>query len=733
MSGDTSVAKRYLIVSNDWSAEVDNAQKIVADVYKVVTLADAKNGLLQSLRGKQAILWPSGTLQAQEFMREFSLELVGHCKEVKYLDSSALPMFTPSYMLEGDWNWNTFKDFATPLLHVISEGAATMPAGDGAQSSPSVPNSAAQSDSSPAIPPDEQSRAASSSPGSPAGSDATVTAEPYVDISTHDDFSTGSSSEPPEWASEFPPPDQYHQLSPSEAYIPYTNPVNKDDWPEPLDLSQQIYVAAPLDLSIIPASLQAIVGDFSNRTGIDPAPMFFGLLGAVAGLAPDSIRLQPKQLDHLYTVHPSIWPLAVGGSSSGKSPALEEGMKFIQKKDRAAVLENVRKLKDYDFEMKKYEDLCNAARKNGTGRPEEPEYPKLREYWVSRGTTEGVTRLLEHSSKVTWYVDEVSGLVNGWDAYKSGGKGNDREFVMQLYNGGPGKNVLAGKTISIENASAVICGGTTPSAMVKSAGGRLVNDGFLQRTLLCMVPPKKAGRDSVPNAEAYAAYDRILENILAMPGNATLKFSDAAQDIYSEFCADLELRIAHEDNESLAFHMGKWFGAFGRVALIYAIVEAANFGQFMQDGNRISADIAKQVKAFFDWQRSHVSYFWNELMSDKGSRKFSQTISRYILANPQLDHIQFRDHIARPHWREMEALKPWELKDAINTLITAAWIVPNGNKNNSYGVPSSYQVNPRIEGMFSDERSREIEVRMVKRDELQKLRQAKREREAGED
>ena len=83
---------------------------------------------------------------------------------------------------------------------------------------------------------------------------------------------------------------------------------------------------------------------------------------------------------------------------------------------------------------------------------------------------------------------------------------------MQLYNGGPGKNVLAGKTISLENASAVICGGTTPSAMVKSAGGRLVNDGFLQRTLLCMVPPKKAGRDSVPNAEAYAAYDRILEN-----------------------------------------------------------------------------------------------------------------------------------------------------------------------------------------------------------------------------
>jgi len=75
IQGGSTAAKRYLIVSNDWAQEVESAQKIVDDVYQVVTLADAKNGLLQSLRGKQAILWPSGTLQAQEFMREFSLEL----------------------------------------------------------------------------------------------------------------------------------------------------------------------------------------------------------------------------------------------------------------------------------------------------------------------------------------------------------------------------------------------------------------------------------------------------------------------------------------------------------------------------------------------------------------------------------------------------------------------------------------------------------------------------------
>jgi len=726
IQGGSTAAKRYLIVSNDWAQEVESAQKIVDDVYQVVTLADAKNGLLQSLRGKQAILWPSGTLQAQEFMREFSLELVGHCKEVKYLDSSSLPMFTPSYMLEGGWQWDAFKDFAKPLLHLITdqpEGAATMPAGDGAQPLPSVQNSAAQTDGSPAVPPDEQSRAASSSPrGSPAALEASVMAEP----------DSGSSGEPPQWATEYAPADEVRQLSADEAYVPYITPDNA--WPEPLDLSDQLYVAAPLDLALIPAALRPIVGDFSKRTGIDCAPAFFGFLGAISGLANDFIKLQPKQNDYRWTVRPVVWPFAIGGSSSGKSPALEEGMAILQRKDRELILENTKRRKDYEYAMKQYEDDCAAARKNKAPRPEEPEAPKLREYWVSKGTVEGVTRVLEHSDKVTWYVDEISGLINGWDAYKNGGKGSDREFVLQLWNGGPGKNTLAGRTISIANASAVLCGGSTPTAMLQCAGGKLKNDGFLQRTLLCMVPKMSGGSDTAPDERAYAAYERILNNLLDMPGTATIKLSPDAQQVYNDFCQLISARIHTEDNESIGSHLGKWSGLAPRLMLIYYMIECADRGQFISDGNLVPVEIAQQVcDLLMKWQMSHISYFWNELMSDKGSRRFSQTITRYIIANPQLQHLNFRDHIARPHWREMEQLKPWELKDAINTLITAAWIVPQGSKNNSHGVPSSYEINPRIEGLFTDERVREIEIRMVKRDELQKLRDAKRERTAGED
>ena len=725
-SGEASAATRYLVVSNDWQSEVEPAQKLVGDVYAVVTLADAKNGLLRSLAGKQAILWPSATLQSQEFMREFSLELVGHCKQVKFLDSSSLPMFTPSYMLEGNWTWETFKDFAAPLLHEISEGAATMPAGDGAQPTPSVQNSAAQTQVSPDLPPDSQDRAASFPPlVSPDESEASERAEPYTE--------TGSTDEPPEWAQEFAPPDAVRQLSASEAYIGYVEPDNP--WPEPLDLSDQLYVAAPLDLALIPAPLRPLVGDFSKRTGIDPAPAFFGFLGAIAGVSSDTIKLQPKQNDTRWRVHPTLWPIAIGGSSSGKSPAIEEGMQFVIAKDRALVTENAKKRKDYQHALDMYADDCAIARNNKAARPEEPPPPVLREYWVNRGTTEGITRHLEHSPKAMVYIDEVSTVINAMDRYAAGGKGSgDREFWLMLWNAGPAKNSLAGKTITIDNASAVICGGTTPTAMRQAAGNKLQSDGFLQRTLLCMVPNKRNGTDSEPDNSAYAQYDAMLDYIINMPGDATLKFSHEAQEVYNKFCEEIDRRIQVEDNEPLQAHLGKWAGLFPRIALVYSIIEAAHNKQWLKDGHTVSAEIAEQVRSFLmDFQLSHVTYFWNELMADKGSRRFSQTITRYIIANPQLKDLNFRDHIARPHWREMEQLKPWELKDAINTLITAAWIVPNGSKNNSHGVPSSYQINPRIEGMFTDERAREIEIRMVKRDELQRLRDAKRNRQPGDD
>lgn len=677
-TGDLARDRRYLIHTD--AGQVEAAMALTGEVYSVLSLESAKNGKAAEIAGRPVVIWPDK--DTLSLARLYARELA-EFGEVKLIDVSQGFMPSPTEMLQNQWDYKQFVEWVTGkaehsvnLLEIVSVNAPSP------------------------VPPAES--------GSPLDSAETSLPDegaPFEEI-------------PVEAYS-----DAQEPLSAMEAWLPYNQPGNVSEWPEPLDLSRALYAGQKLPIGLIPAALQQITEDCARRTGIDAAPFFFGFLGAVSGLANDFIRCQPKQLDQTWTVRPVVWPVAIGGPSSGKSPGLEEGMRWVQKKDTEAVLENIKKKKDYDFLMQQYADDCTAARKNKGPRPADPEPPVLREYWVQRGTTEGVTRVLEHSDKVVWYMDEFSGIVSGWDAYKSGKGSGDREFVLQLWNGGPGKNTLAGKTVVMRNASAVLCGGSTPSAMLKCAGGKLQNDGFLQRTLLCMVPDMVQGTDEPADMHAIREYDRMLENVLAMPGGVTVKLSSDAGLIYAEFCNRVMQRIKNEDSEALASHLGKWAGLAPRMMLLYHIIERAAAGQWVSDSDTISPGIASQVcRLLLEWQLSHIQQFWHEVMADKVGRSFSKTISRYILANPQKATLNFRDDISRPHWREFDNLKPWEIKEAINSLISAAWIQPTSTKNNSYGVAPTYDVNPKLAEMFQEQREQEILVRNEKRAELQARR-----------
>ena len=502
----------------------------------------------------------------------------------------------------------------------------------------------------------------------------------------------------------------------------------ENEWPDPLDLSQSLYHGLPLNIGLLPRGIQPLVSDASRRTGIDPAPIAFGLLAAIAGLSNDFIRLQPKLNDHTWTVHPVIWPFVVGGPSSGKSPAMEEGMRYVQRMDRAAVLENTRLMKDYEHEMNIYEQACAVAVKEKAPRPVEPEKPRLREYWVSRGTIEGITRLLEFTPKVTYFADEFSSVISNMDRYAAGGKGSgDREFFLQAWNGGPGKTVLAGRSISIENASIVICGGTTPVS-IKACAGKLQNDGFLQRTMMAIVPNMKQGTDTVPDSAAYETFELILKSLTEMHGSATLVMSPDASGIYQEFCATIRMMVTAEENESMSAHLGKWPGLAARLMLIWFLTERASYGQTVSSGMQIPAEIASQCCSFLlDWQLSHVQHFYYEIMGSKEDRDFARLIFNYLLAHEELDQIKLRDDIMQPHWRTWSKLLPWQRKEAVNTLVNTAILTPMGSKRNGEGLPTAFMVNPKLRTMFVEQREREKTLRSMTREGLQKMRNAGRE------
>jgi len=497
--------------------------------------------------------------------------------------------------------------------------------------------------------------------------------------------------------------------------------------PEPLDLTKALYRGLPLPLNLLPAVLADFVADSERRTGIDRTAFFIGALGAVSGLCSNSVRLQPKQLDHKFKVHPTINPIAVGNSSSGKTPGIAEAMHPVKAIDREQAAENTRKRLDYEFEVDKYEDAKRAARKAGGTRPPEPPKPSMRHIWVDKATPEGVENVLTMSPKVLWFMDEISGLINGIDRYAASGKSSGgREFVLGLYNGDLGKKTLSAGSADVSR-DAVLCGGITPSAM-REMVGKLENDGLLQRTFIGMVRSMKTGVDAKPDDAVYDRLERTLRTLLQSHGEKVLRLSPEAAEVYNEFDEKVMLLIRNEENESIASHLGKWRGMCARLILIFFLADLASEGKEPMHGEQIPVKYARQACGLFlDWQLSHVLEFWNEVMGAKVSRGFAQIIAKLLLANPDIEELSFRDHIAKLHWRQLEKLKPWELKDAINTLVNAAWITPKGFKLNANGVPPTYEVNPRVKEMFAEERARELEARAIKRDELQRMRGQERE------
>lgn len=679
---------RWLIVSDP--KEIDGATFVAGESYDVCSVEQAKNGLAAEIVGKPIVIWPTDETIAADRqwgheLAEFATDL---CK-VQFIDVSKNRLFPrPSEAQQLGWKMRQFAasvrgevEHSVNILEVLLPLNAPSP-----------------------VPPPES--------GSP--------------------LESGEPSLPDEGApfQEVPLEAYYEALAPlsaDEAYTAYVEPGNSvKAWPEPLDLTKSLYRGSPLPINLVPAALQPFVADGAKRLGVNAGPVWFGVLGALAGLCSDSLRLQVKQNDN-WTVHPSVWCFVLGGPSSGKSPALEIGMRWVQKKDAEKVVENMRKMDDYDHAMKGYEAECAQAIKNKKPRPEKPEMPVLTEYWLNNGTREGAVRMLQHSRKFCYYLDEGSAFITNLDRYSSAGKGSgDREFWLSTWNSGPGKTSLAARTISIPNASAALCGGSTPSAMRSAAAGKLMADGLLARFLICNIPPyKDEGEDTIPDAQAIAMYDRVLSNLIDMKHAATLKLSADAASIYKEFCDDLTKRIRGEDDNDLGAALGKWYGTWARLALIYQLAEYAANGQMPLDGHTVSGAIAAQVTAFLRWQIPHQQQFYYEIMSNKIGRNFAKLIAKYILAHDDLTALNFRDHVSRPHYKALEALKPWEIKEAMNTLVNAAWLTPQGNKTNTYGVHNSYDINPRIKDMFELEREQEKERREMTRLELQAMRESK--------
>jgi len=504
-----------------------------------------------------------------------------------------------------------------------------------------------------------------------------------------------------------------------EAYI-----VPHLTWAEPLDLTSSLYRGRKFAKGMVPEVIEAYASEESRRLGTDMGISVLSALAACSGLASDHIKLQVHYLDPRWLVRPCIWCVSVGGPSTGKTPAIEAPMHIVKDMDAELGYENVRKLKNYAYAMKQYAIVEAEALRNKQPRPEEPEEPTLFELWFEKGTTEGLREKLHYNTRgLIWYREEVSGAIAEFDRYSPGKKGGsgDRQLFLQLFDGGASKISLANnRQIIVKNWSAAINGGIQPTAVIKYLGD-LQDDGLLQRMLICMARKKNPGRDSEPNYAPEHALRKVLHTLVEHHGDCIVRMSPEAAEIREKFVRHIAMLIKYEENPSLASHMGKWEGYCSRLMLLYHLIDLAAQGQQPGPNERISAKTAQQVVDFFmQWQLSHVQEFWNELMSERVERSFAQEIARDILYFSDRQEWALRDFYKNhPRWGKM---KPWERKEAINTLILSEWLTPKGSKKNSDGMYTHYLRNPLVISRFAEEAEEEKRAREERRAQMQALR-----------
>lgn len=266
------------------------------------------------------------------------------------------------------------------------------------------------------------------------------------------------------------------------------------------------------------------------------------------------------------------------------------------------------------------------ARKKAKDKDGEP--PLLRRCWVSDSTVETlVFRLRENPQGLLQFRDEMSGLICGMNQYK-GGKGNDRQAYMELWNGDryvcDRKSQDAYAPLAVEQPFFALLGCLQPDTLplLRGKADRQANDGFPDRFLVVYPEPLPAvGDDPDRNVLPQVRDDwhYIVRRLftLGISSNSEsdptkfehaepIHFDGGARDEWQAYT----WRLAHElnnpdipDNPELRGVWSKLVGYGARIALIVQLLRWA-CGEAQCD--RVDATSMQASADIVEWLKSHA-------------------------------------------------------------------------------------------------------------------------------
>ncbi len=225
-----------------------------------------------------------------------------------------------------------------------------------------------------------------------------------------------------------------------------------------------------------------------------------------------SLRLRPNHF-----ASASLYGMNVGGPSSGKSPALDFVMRPFWRINRCLV-------NAYREAKEKY-DQAVEGRKSAAGdkKTPVPVKPVLGSVVIDDITSEAIARLLADNPRgLLMAKDEGIALIRGFNQYKAGGKGNDRQFFLSALMGKPvrvdRKGQSDGLPILIDHPFLGIIGNIPPDLLSEFREKREAHDGFVERFLWAFPDPRPRPRWSKTGVadKTLEPWAKVIEQLRAV-------------------------------------------------------------------------------------------------------------------------------------------------------------------------------------------------------------------------
>ena len=210
------------------------------------------------------------------------------------------------------------------------------------------------------------------------------------------------------------------------------------------------------------------------------------------------------------------------------------------------------------------------------GASEKPVKPNPRDYFVGRGTLEGWLRTHSLDTNKTGMIaikDELRGLFNSLGQYK-GGKGDDRDILLSLWNGKCDKlnNVNNDSRIFIEKTAISIVGGIQEIELVKTMGDRSDPDGLFGR-FLWVNPPNVPDRWVDKEIDISPMLEDLYRNLDKLP-QTQLTLDAESKSLYKTF-VNWQADEKENANDALKNVLSKLKGYVGRLAGLLHCIDYA--------------------------------------------------------------------------------------------------------------------------------------------------------------